>query len=367
VFLAILVLTAAAGADEVKWYDHVSVFGLIDTRAEFSQLAPNVKGVQDVSVSDVYVYWAQLGANVVVNPYVSGVFSVIFEEAKFNDAANPFGPDKGEAYVTFQYPLTVTPYVSIGRLFPPVGRSLTFGTTDSLPYLMTYTWQTAMGVGAKMKWFDVSGWFFNGAIDTTGKDGKPRDNLVDEFAVRGTVFPLAFQDTHALEVGGYYLSDALETTFALRDRIAFVGNYEDAVPLWGVFANAVLPFSDLVALGLNGEFVSTRAFDRKNYADNAGDATAVSAWLAEAAVKLFRQRLTIGVRIEGIRGLDWLGTQAIADQAGVDFAVTDYLAYGGFLGADPWTGILVGLQSAHGADNEGNQDDTVAFQAALKF
>jgi hypothetical protein len=326
-----------------------------------------VKGVDDAATSDVYLYWAQFGAKAVLNDYVAGTFSVIFEEWKFDDASSPFASDKGEAYVTFQYPWTVTPYASIGRLFPPVGRSLTFGVTDSLPYLMTYTWQTAMGVGAKMKWFDVSGWFFNGGVDPTGKDGKPDDNLVDDFAVRGTITPLAFQDAHSLEVGGYYLSDAFETTFGLRDRIAFVGNYEDPVPLWGLFANAVLPFSDMVALGLNGEFVTTGVFDKKNYADNAGDATAVRAWLAEAAVKLLNQRLTIGGRVEGIRGLDWLGTQTIGDQAGVDFEVTDYLAYGGFLSADPWKGITVGLQYAHGADNEGNQDDTLAFRTALGF
>jgi hypothetical protein len=282
------------------------------------------------------------------------------------------GIDMDEGFVTAEWNGL---FGTLGKLYLPVGQFDTFAVADPLVLEVAECRQSAIGIGYNHEYFELSGWAFNGDFDNVDDEGDVADNAIDAFAVRLNIMPLAFQDQYSLTLGGYYLSDATETSLGFGDNLAEIDpndvadngdefvKYESNVPLFGGFLTAELPFTDMFGLGFTGEYVATGEYDKEEYLDNRDEETAVSALNAELAALILEGSIQIGPKFEMISGLDWLETQ----ENDPNYEVTAYSQYGGFIGYDPWDHLHLGLQVMAGADNEGNQVTDVQFQTLFEF
>lgn len=372
----ILFIAGSAGAMESSWYDNISVYGYLDARAEDYRISYDSSAIDDLVLGDVYIYWGSIGALFEPNDFISTRLSFVYYEGfADDDTSDNIAID--EAVVTLQFPWVVTPYFTIGHLYLPVGNYDSFTISDSTVYLMTFTWKTAMGFGAKMKWFNASFWMFNGLFEITDDAGDANDNIIDDWAIRIDGFPLAFQDKYELSLGGYYLVDCTETTLDIGNSAPGFDQgtmgYNDRVPLWGIYLKTVLPFTDIVGLGATAEYATTGQFDKDNYLDEAGDKTAITSMFAELAVLLFNQKLQVGGRYESIAGINWLRYQGLNDNSAFSdnfynqYKTTDYWAASGFIGIDPIDMLHLAMQYRYGKDNEGNIDGLLSFQTKLVF
>ena len=375
-FAMFFAVDAMADESESNWYDSVTVFGYVDFRAEHhtlsfaddagvaeldddGEIVPGTFDDSAITESDLYVYEAAIGVDVAPNDYVSALVTVAWDEFAFEDGSELF---VDEAMICLRYPWTVTPYAVLGRTYPPVGNYATFAISDGLLYTLTETRQTTVGLGASHPYFDASFWLFNGGVDRVDSDGEALDDVVDDWAARVDVFPLAFQEKHELAIGGYYLSDAAETSLEIGEMIG--GDYEDNVGLWGAYLYGVFPFTDMVGLGVNVEYASTGRFDEDNYVDAAGDETEITAFLGELAVLVWDQRVSVGARYEFITGIDWLG----AVYNGTDtYEPTRFDAVAPFASVSPLDFLRLAAEYRYGYDDEDNKESLFQFQALMEF
>ena len=370
-FIAILALAIPAFAEDEKgkWFDKITFSGVIDARIGVRSFAPESDDFDTENASDIYVFNAGIGAEVQSNPYLSGTIFFLWEE---EFGGEDLGMDMDEGYITAQWKGL---FGQIGKMYLPVGQFDTFAINDPLVLELAECRQSALGVGYSHDYFGASVWAFNGAFDNVDVDGEIADNAIDTVAARIDFSPLAFQDDYKLTVGGYFLSDAAETSLEFGnglnqidpDDVAGSGDefvqYETDVPLYGGFLNAELPFAESFGLGLAAEYVTTGEFDEKEYFDGSGEATALSAANLELAALLLSGSIHFGPKFEMISGLDWLETQ----ENDPDYEVTGYTQYGGFIGYDLWDHLHLGLQAMAGVDNEGNRLSEATFQTVLEF
>ncbi len=375
--LLLLIMTAllaaapafAEEADEAKWFEMVTLNGVVDARIGYRSFAPETDGLDSVNVGDIYAFNAGLGAEIAPNEFLSGTVFFLWEE---EFGGEDLGVDMDEGFVTAQWHGL---YGRLGKTYLPVGQFDTFAVADPLVLELAECRQSALGAGYAHDFFEVSAWAFNGAFDNVDEDGEADDNSIDSFAARLDIKPLAFQEKYQLTVGGYYLSDATETSLEFGGALNAVDpdgaadsgdefvRYETDVPLYGGFLSAELPFTEAFGLGLIAEYVATGEFDEEEYVDDAGEATSLSAANVELAVLLLDGSLQLGPKFETISGLDWLDTQGNDPS----YEVTDYTQYGGFVGYDPCDHLHLGLQAMSGADNEDNRLTDMQFQTAFEF
>ena len=355
VILSLAALPALAWAEESHWYDFIRPVGLVDTRVIFAETIPEASGFDTVRTSDVLVRYVSLGAIFEPNQFVSGNALLTME----NEESGLYIEN---GFITVRYPWAVTPYVVIGTRAVPTGGYTTYAIEDPLVLELFEVNRMAISPGVGNAYFDLQASFFNGRVDNVDDQGWPADDVIDTYIVRGEVYFFAFQEAYQLTLGSYYMNDAVEGDFDLGSTLLH-GRYEANVPAYGAFFNATLAFTDLIGLGLAADYATTGKFDRRNYLDNAGHETAISAANFELALLLFQQSIQIGPKFEMVRGMDWLGMQANDPS----YKITSYNRYGGFAGYDPWPFLHVGARYLAGADNEGNRDSEFQFQTALYF
>jgi hypothetical protein len=352
-----------------EWAGMVSIYGIVDTRIEYRNVSPETDGFDEEAISDIYVYNAGLGVEVNPNEFVSGNLFFLWEE---DFGGEDLGVDMDEGYITLAWKGL---FMEVGKHYLPVGQFDTFAVSDPLVLEVAESRQTNMGLGYNHRYFEISGWVFAGGFDNVNQDGRASDNMIDAFAARLDVMALAFQENFTLTLGGYFLSDATETSLEFGGNLAEVDPdgtpesgdefvvYESDVPLYGGFLTAELPFMEKFGLGITGEYVTTGKFEKEEYVDNAGEATAIAALNAELALLVLHNTIQLGPKFEMISGLDWLDTQDNKS----NYKVTSYSQFGGFAGYDPWDNLHVGTQVQSGFDNEGNRVTDVLFQIALEF
>jgi len=352
--VCLLVLPTALLAQDEEPELPVTVFGLVDVRVGFFTTMPEAEGLDDESRSDAFVRFAGIGAAFAPNEYVSSTFLFMLEDVEemYLD----------EGFIRLQYPMTVTPYLALGRLYVPTNSFATYAIDFPLTQTLFEVNETAVGAGLSYDYIDLSFWLFDGGYDNVDEDGEPADDVIDTFAANVVVTPLTWQDTFDLAVGGFYLSDATETDYEIGATL-LGGNYEADIPAYGAFLNAELPINQLVGIGLVGEYAATSVFEEQNYLDNTGEETQITATNVELALLFIDKTVQLGGKYEGVQGLDWLGMQGNDP----DYEITTYTRFGGFVGVDPWPWLHVGARYMAGVDNEGNRDNEVLLQTMVEY
>jgi len=371
--ISLIAVTTPVFADKKitnqDWFDVTTINGIIDARVGYLSFAPQTNDLDVETVSDIYIFNAGLGAEIEPNEYLSGAIFFLWEE---DFGGEDLGVDMDEGFITLAW---MGLFGQLGKTYLPVGQFDTFAISDPLVLELAECRQSALGIGYEHIFFHVSGWTFAGDFENVDENGKAADNIVDSYAARLNVMPLAFQDRYSVTIGGYFLSDATETSLEFGGNLAEVDpdntpdngdefiRYKTDVPLYGGFLTAELPFTDLFGIGITGEYVTTGEFNEEEYVDNTGAAAAISAMNGEVAALVLNGAVRIGGKFETISGLDWLETQGNDP----NYEVTSFSQYGGFAGYDPWDHLHLGLQVMSGADNRGNKITHALFQTALEF
>jgi hypothetical protein len=368
---ALIFSAASAFADEdAAWHEMIQVFGQIDGRvAAYDRYDPDHSSFDPVRTSDVYLYAAKLGVEAEPAEFVSGVFSLLYEQFP---ASPVFGNAKesefmvDEAYLEFSL---FWLYFKLGQFYLPYLPYQPLAISDSTAYLIGEVRQTAYEIGLDSDYFALSFSGFNGKVDLNETPER-----LDDWLVRLEVRPLSMMENQNLVIGGAFLNDATETTFDFADM--FVGQtngretlpaeYTENVPSWSAFLNGNFTVSDKLTIDLLYEMVASLPFDEDNYVNAAGDKTNVSALNGELSFVLFKN-FWIGGKYDRMFGLDFLLTERYDQSALNEFEPTTYQRYGGFLGVGDKEEISAAIEYLHGSDNEDKTTDQLTLQFLVNF
>lgn len=383
---AVLATTAAWAEDETDWKDIFSFSGYLDTRIQMYSWTPDVdKNVaEEVNSSDIKVFEAAIAPAVQLTDYLMATAVFYYIDLSNGDhTGRTESLTVDEFYLVLSYPFddgdAGTIWGKMGKYYPPVGNFKTWGVGYTRVQDLFWTRVSGLGVGYDHDFFGASAHVFNGDFDNVTDDNgvaDPGDDAIDNFAAALRVSPLANVDDQSLDVGGYYLSDAMETLFGIEGLLAAqdiagtaadatddVVLYESDVPLYGAYLVGEFTISDMFGLGVAGEYATTGEIDEDSYVNAASDATAVSVTNGELALLFDKKRVQVGGRYAQIDGLDWLGT------AGLDatFEPTTYTQFGGYVGTDYIDQLHLALQFLSGSDSDSNTDSLAELQAKVVF
>ena len=360
-FLGITMFIAlpAQAEEESDWFESVQAFGKIDARMlMWDKFTPDNEDFDDISGSDIYLYWASLGVIAEPTDYLKGVVSLNYEqEPSTGQIAAPADMlYVDEAYVKFNL---FWLYFQMGQMYAPVIHYQPLSVSDSLPYLLAETWQTAYDVGLDSEYFTLSFSQFNGGNDLTDAD-----DAIDDWVVRLDLRPLTWLPDYDVSLGGAYLADATETTFGLANTLG--GDYEDNVAGYTAYLSADLKFMDNFGMAALFEYASTMEFDKDNYLNTEGDATSISAMNAELAFVVYKN-FWFGPKWDTVSGLDWLDAESFEPAGQDDYQALSYSRIGGFLGVGNKDDISLAIEYLHGTDNESNTTDALTMQILLNY
>ena len=100
VVFCLLLFAGTAWAEETNWFEMISLYGIVDARAGYRTTSFETDGLDDVHVSDIYLYGAGLGAEAVLNEYLSGNIYFYFEEGFADDSMDTY---LDEATISLSY------------------------------------------------------------------------------------------------------------------------------------------------------------------------------------------------------------------------------------------------------------------------
>ncbi|MDP8254690.1 MAG: hypothetical protein P9M14_02985 [Candidatus Alcyoniella australis] len=348
--LVLLLALVAVPAQAADWTDVLRPTGELQVRSALSLAQYEALGLSDLRSSDVFVYRAALGLAADYEGRLSGLVQLFYEEGR-NEPL-----DLEQAWIKLRYR---GPFVSFGRMYLPYGGLRTFGVEDPIVHRMTRSRRTAAFVGWQCRYVDFAAGAFNGEID----DVDQNDDLIDTISAGLAVRPLAMFEGLDLELGGYYLSDALEVDEFFQGLVdPRNAPYDKQVPGYGGFIWGRVDPLNILGIGFGAQYVTTGEFDERDYLDAKGEKTAVWALDAELALFVFNS-LRIGGRYETIEGWDFL--QAAGPP---DVSPTGYRRYGGFIGASAFHDQLdVALEYLAGEDFSGDRTGLAQFNVKLTF
>ena len=253
-----------------KWNDRITISGVIEVEAGFSNADFNDEGTDDVDESDIVLATFELGIDAEIHNHVSGHVLLLYEEDE-NDG--DIAIDEG--YITLDGKPALPLYFKAGQFYLPFGQFESHMITDPVTLDLGETNQSAVQIGFANDVIEASLAIFNGDIDEVDDD-----NTIGSYAAN-IIYSLP-EDTVAnveLTAGVSFISN-------LADSDAFEGflaadTVEDQVAGIGVFISFTL--MDLVTL--EAEYIG--AMDEFKVSDLAfadGDELSPVAWNLELAV-----------------------------------------------------------------------------------
>ncbi|MDP8222368.1 MAG: hypothetical protein P9L99_03340 [Candidatus Lernaella stagnicola] len=378
VILVSLLMVSAAWAEEIspEWASTVKIGGYVDVRPSFYWFTPDNEMTvgnqtqEDFHYSDVSLYDA--GLVVMAQPFdaVHGLVEIRYGEGPIdyrgsNGSLGAYGTETvlvDKAYV--QLGSGSSFWVRAGKYYMPFAASedAVYGFYYNLLQRYLFANPVALGLGYNHKFAGFGFHVWNGQFDTTNSSGRPDNDIIDTYAASLEFHPLAFQEVHQMDLVFYFLSDAAETWGQFGNQInTQVTAYSENIFLYGGYLKGDFFLSDLIGLGILGEYATTGEWDEDQYVDAAGDATAVSFMNAELALLFWEGVLKFGGKYESISGVDYFGT------AGVDYEPTSYARYGGFLRSNLMEELSLGLEYLMGGNNESDTDSELQIQTRLDF
>lgn len=376
ILLALLLATAAMAQedDSADWASMVKIGGFVDVRPTFYWFTPDsevtipdYQTADSFHFSDVSLYEA--GINIDAKPFdaVRGHVTIFYGEGPTDyldpDRVGNLGDNAtgslyfDEAYVQLGSGSSV--WLRAGKYYSPISTKEGFGFNYNLLQRNLLATPVALGLGYNHKFAGFSGHLWNGQFDSVSSSGRRDNDIIDTYAFELHVLPLAFQETHSINLTGYLLTDFSETWGNLGQYLD--GPLSQNIMLYGGYGIAEFFLTDLLGIGLRGEYATTQEFDEADYVDAAGNATAISFTNAELALLFWEGVLKLGGKYESIAGVDYFGP------AGSGSEPTIYRHYGGFVRSNLMEELSLGLEYLVGSDNENNTDAELQIQTRLDF
>ena len=318
--------------DDNHWTRRLSVYGVIEVEANYTQIDAGDADADDEDSSDIDLATVELGVDAAIVDHLSGHMLFKYEDDDlFVD----------EGFITISGSEDYPFYLIAGRQYLPFGRFDTHFITDPETLVLGETNDGALVAGYTFgkEWVDLSIGAFNGEVDE-----RDHDDTVDSFVAAVTANPL-----EGLAVGASYTSN-LAASDAFSEMVD--GPVDDLIGGWSVFAT----FTFMERFELIGEYVA--ALDHfaagEVYAD-AGDNTErkPTAWNVEFGAMLMDD-LEAAVRYGG------------SDDGGSDFLPESQ--YGVVVNWGVFDNTLLALEYLHDAfADDGPTRDTLTAQLAIEF
>jgi hypothetical protein len=326
-----------------KWADKITLSGLIEAEAYYEDIDYDDPATDDEDSSDITLATVELGVDVDIIKHVKGHVLFLWEE----DDTEPVDLDEG--FITLDGEDVVPLYLNVGKLYVPFGNFESHFISDPLTLELGETRESALTVGCKNEWMDVSVSAFNGDIDETGEDNHIETYVAAaSFSVPEEVIP-----NFGIKAGISYISNIADTD-SLQDedddgnKIITGSEVKDYVEGLSAFLSISYMdkfFFEFEYLGALDEFEAGELlFDN-------GKEFQPETWNFELAYAA-TDRLEIAVKYEGG---DDLGDFLPEDQYGA--AVT----YGLF------ENTSLSLEYLHGEFENDDERDLVTTQLAIEF
>ena len=380
--------TAPAAAAKPSWTENIKVGAFVDVRPVFYWMVPENASARIFHNSDVEIYEA--GIRIVAKPadFIQAVVVPYFSQWGNNyHVTQPLGSrdasplNFNEAWV--QVGGKDGPFLRAGKYFMPITDQTSFSMNYTLLQRELLVNPIAIGIGYNYKYVDVSVHAWNGENDLVSKAGRPSNDIIDTYAAALSIFPLAMLERYSMTLSGYFLTDCTETWgdfYKLFNGVNAAGkstiNYDKHVPLYGGYLTTKLGVSDLVGIGLRGEYAATGEFAKHDYAlVNASTrmrtATNIQLMNAELALMFWDGVITLGGLYNRVNGMDYFAMLnpdlANVLPYGKNYEVKYYQNYGGFFRTNLMQELSIGVQYTAGADNMKNRDQEVQTQLRVDF
>jgi hypothetical protein len=374
-FALIVNANAAFAEDEQKWYDTLSISGMVDARVVYKRFSTKAEGVDDVESSDIQTRYAGIGFEINPTDHIEAYVLFLFEEfyggrescfPYHGDGSENFDMDEGWLKLNYS-----GGFLRMGKGYLPFTHETTFAVKDPLTWYYGDCRHTFGEIGYEHDYFATSLGVFNCDSDNrrlrgnAAADGEQElvldDDTLDSYVFHAHVLPLAAFDDHELEIGLGIISDVTEGAIGC-EFIEPGSAYERDVPAYAGYLHYEGELTDTLGLGVELEYVASEKFAAQTYLDSAGDRTRLYVTNAELAAFLYDD-YWIGLKHESIRGIDWLHTA----QYDPEFKPRVFSSFGGFAGTDILEPVTLAFQFMAGSDDESNQLIEATFQTLLEF
>ena len=320
-----------------KWADKITLSGVIEAEAYYEDMDYDDPATEDKDSSDITLATVELAVDVDVVKHVKGHVLFLWEE----DDTEPVDVDEG--FITLDGEDVVPLYLNVGKLYVPFGNFESHFISDPLTLELGETRESALTVGCKNEWMDVSVSAFNGDIDETGED-----NHIETYVASASFsVPEKLISNFGITGGVSYISNIGDSD-SLQDEIDSDMGIKDYVDGF----NAFLTISFMDKLFLECEYLGALdEFEAGELSFDGGNKFQPETWNFELAYAA-TDRLELAIKYEGG---DDLGDFLPEDQYGA--AVT----YGLF------ENTSLALEYLHGEFENDDERDLVTTQLAVEF
>ena len=328
--------------DYSKWFDRISISGVLEAEAGYEGIDYEDPGLEDENTSDAVLATMELGVDAEISDNISGHVLFLWEE----DDTEPIDLDEG--FITI-FGGDVTPlYLSAGKMYVPFGNFESTMISDPLTLELAETRESAILVGFESEGFYGSVYVFNGDIDEDGEDSH-----IDNFGANAG-FTIE-NDDFSLDAGVSYINNLLDSD-GLGDCVAETMDADDTALseyVAGFGAHAIVRAGPVMLIG---EYIT--ALDEPEFISDVPGAGAkseeISAYNAEMAYTfdLGGKETTVGIAYQG------------TDKAG------DFLPEIRILGAISvgiFDSTTLALEYLHDEFDNDDEVDTVTAQLSIEF
>ncbi|MBA3018400.1 MAG: LbtU family siderophore porin [Proteobacteria bacterium] len=147
-----------------KWADKIHPSACIEVEAFYQDYDFHDPSVRDTDTSDLKLATVAFGFDVDIAKHVKGSLFFLYEE----DDTDPIEIDEG--IITIDGADVVPLYVDLGKMYVPFGRFESHFISDPLTLELGETNESAVVVGSRNDWVELSVGAFNGDIDETGDE-----------------------------------------------------------------------------------------------------------------------------------------------------------------------------------------------------
>jgi hypothetical protein len=318
-----------------KWADKITLSGVIEAEAGYEDYDYDDPGENDEDSSDITLATVELGVDVDIVKHIKGHVLFLWEE----DDTEPVDVDEG--FITLDGEDVVPLYLNVGKLYVPFGNFESHFISDPLTLELGETRESALTVGYKNEWMDVSVTAFNGDVDETGEDNHIESFVTNvSFSVPEEICPNFGISGGVSYISNIADSDGLEgeTPGEIKD---YVGGF-----------NAFVSLSFMNKLFLECEYLGALdEFEAGELSFDGGKEFQPETWNIELAYAA-TDRLELAVKYEGG---DDLGDFLPEDQYGAS------VTYGLF------ESTSLSLEYLHGEYENDDQRDLITTQLAVEF
>lgn len=327
-----------------QWSDRISISGLVETEASYTDTDFSDPAVASVDESDIVLATAELGVAAEVHKHVQGHIVFLFEEGENNDN---IAVDQG--YVAIDGKDVLPLYLNTGKFYLPFGYYNSHMITDPLTLEIGEINESAVQIGFANNWFDASVAVFNGDVDERGDDnhissyvaslqlGVPEGTIRDISLMSGISYISNIADT-----------DGLEAKVTTGD-----GDITDHVAGIGAFIS--VSFKEMLFLEI--EYIGAiDSFQAGETSLDDGSTIEPSAWNVELAYMPV-EKLEVAVRYEKTE--DIFG--GVADDSLVESRYGITVAYGIF------DSTTIALEYLDGEYQNGDEVSVITAQLAVEF